>query len=92
MRFRFAAKKCEDKERESRGKTKSHIMLKIKLHREREDLSTSDERAGKGVHCEASLEVIWPLLLASNDAHVVPAFLTLPLCQVLNRLPARRLA
>lgn len=43
-------------------------------------------------HCEESLEVIWPLLLASNDAHVVPAFLTLPLCQVLNRLPARRLA
>lgn len=46
---------------------------------------------GEG-HCVESLEVIWPLLLARNDAHVVPAFLTLPLCQVLNRLPARRLA
>lgn len=53
-------------------------------------LSTGQGEGGR--HCEASLEVIWPLLLASNDAHVVPAFLTLPLCQVLNRLPARRLA
>lgn len=47
---------------------------------------------GGGGYCVESLEVIWPLLLARNDAHVVPAFLTLPLCQVLNRLPARRLA
>lgn len=58
-------------------------------------VSTSAELGSaqcRGGHCVESLEVIWPLLLARNDAHVVPAFLTLPLCQVLNRLPARRLA
>lgn len=82
-----------------KNKKPHNVKNQVAVNREEREkagcgLSTSAERrfsalaTGWRKTLGESLEVIWPLLLARNDAHVVPAFLTLPLCQVLNRLTA----